>query len=97
MLAGNLLTVDAVDGILSHAEEKRRHDGVDEVEVVEEEDAQIVLVPIVEALARDWRRAERLGITGGETDEDEVGRSTDVRGRNRRLGRRNCQSAICTT
>ena len=53
MLTGNLFTVDAVDCFLSHAEEERRHDGVDVSEVVEEEDAQLEVVSIVEALARD--------------------------------------------
>ena len=53
MLTGNLFTVDAVDCILSHAEEERRHDGVDVIEVVEEVDAQLELVSIVKALARD--------------------------------------------
>ena len=41
MLTGNLFMVDAVDCILSHAEEEMRHDGVDVSEVVEEEDAQL--------------------------------------------------------
>ena len=53
-------------------------------------------VLIVEALARDWRRTDRLGIEGADTGRDEVGRSSEVNGRNRRLGRRNCLSAICT-
>ena len=53
-------------------------------------------VLIVEALARDWRRTDCLGREGVDTGGDEVGRSSEVNGRNRRLGRRNCLSAICT-
>ena len=45
--------MDTIDRVLSHAEEERRHDGVDVSEVVEEEDAQLEVVSIVEALARD--------------------------------------------
>ena len=53
-------------------------------------------VLIVEALARDWRRTDRQGREGSETSGDEVGQSSEVNGRNRRLSRRNCLSAICT-
>ena len=53
-------------------------------------------VLIVEALARDWRRTDRRGREGAETSGDEVGRSSEVNGRNRCLGRRNCISAVCT-
>ena len=96
MLTDEFFTVDMVDRVLSHAEEERRHDGVDIGEVAEEEDAQLKVVSIVVALARDSRRVERLGIKGGEAGEDEVGRSlSDVSGRKRRLGRINCRSALC--
>ena len=45
--------MDTVDRVLSHAVEERRHDGVDMGEVAEEEDAQLEVVSIVGALARD--------------------------------------------
>ena len=72
---------------------KRGHDDV-EVELGEEE---VTMVWRVEALARDWSRAERLGRTGeiwsgdgkGEVQFEEIGRS-------RRLDRRNWRSAIRT-
>ena len=53
MLTGDFFTVDTVDGVLSHAEDERRHDGVEIGEVAEEEDAQLKVVSIVGALARD--------------------------------------------
>ena len=45
--------MDTIDRVLSHAEEERRHDGDDIGEVAEEEDAQLKVVSIVGALARD--------------------------------------------